>query len=569
MRSNPPFRIRLLSFFILCFALVLISRLYFLQIVEGKSYGERADRQYISPEEGLFERGSIFFTTKDGSVVAAATERNGFLFFINPKILENVEGVYQKLSAIITFEHDSFLAKASKKEDTYEEIAHRLGEKQADAINALKITGVSLAKEKWRFYPGEKLASTVIGLVAYKEDSFGGRYGLEKYYDDVLARDGKVTYTNFFADIFSGVKKVLFKTSELQGDLVLTIEPTVQDFLETKLAEVHKKWGGSPTGGIIMDPKTGEILAMAVNPDFNPNSFSEEENVSVFNNPLIQSSYEMGSIIKPITMAAGLDAGAIVPETTYEDLGFLVLNGSRIANFDGKGRGIVSMQEVLNQSLNTGAAYVALKMGKEKFPDYMEEFGLGEETGIDLPGEVQGHIENLKSNREIEQATASFGQGTAMSPIITIRALSALSNGGILPSPHVVKRINYDIGISKDMSYNPGKQVIKPETSETITRMLVEVVDKALLNGTLKMKNYSVAAKTGTAQIAKEGGGGYYDDRYLHSFFGYLPAYNPSFIIFLYTVNPIGVRYASETLSHPFNDISKFLINYYEIPPDR
>ena len=199
----------------------------------------------------------------------------------------------------------------------------------------------------------------------------------------------------------------------------------------------------------------------------------------------------------------------------------------------------------------------------------MEEFGLGEETGIDLPGEVQGHIENLKSNREIEQATASFGQGIAMSPIITIRALSALSNGGILPSPHVVKRINYDIGISKDMSYNPGKQVIKPETSETITRMLVEVVDKALLNGTLKMKNYSVAAKTGTAQIAKEGGGGYYDDRYLHSFFGYLPAYNPSFIIFLYTVNPIGVRYASETLSHPFNDISKFLINYYEIPPDR
>ena len=178
-------------------------------------------------------------------------------------------------------------------------------------------------------------------------------------------------------------------------------------------------------------------------------------------------------------------------------------------------------------------------------------------------------VDNLKSPRDIEHATASFGQGIALTPVSTIRALSTIANGGVLINPHIVKQINYKIGVSENKSTETYRRVIKRETSEEITRMLVHSVDKVLLGGTLQIPNYSVAAKTGTAQMAKEGGGGYYEDQFLHSFIGYFPAYNPKFIIFLYTINPKGIRYGSETLSKPFMDTVKFLINYYEVPPDR
>ena len=227
------------------------------------------------------------------------------------------------------------------------------------------------------------------------------------------------------------------------------------------------------------------------------------------------------------------------------------------------------MQEVLNQSLNTGATFVALKMGNKKFSEYMKSFGLGTETGIDLPNETKGLISNLDSTREIEMATASYGQGIAMTPIGTVRALAALGNGGYLVTPHLVKKIQFDNGLFKKITFEPGKQVISSETSEEITRMLVKVVDEALAGGKVKLPDYSIAAKTGTAQMSDEGRSGYVDGKYLHSFFGYFPAYNPKFLIFLFHTYPKGVRYASETLTQPFMDITKFLINYYEIPPDR
>ena len=225
------------------------------------------------------------------------------------------------------------------------------------------------------------------------------------------------------------------------------------------------------------------------------------------------------------------------------------------------------MQDVLSQSLNVGAAYVQKLLGNEQFTKYMYGFGLNEKTGIDLPSEGRNLVENLKSPRDIEHATASFGQGIALTPISAIRALSALANGGILVNPHIVKRIDYKIGISKDVPILNGRGVIKEETAEEVTRMLVYSADNILLGGTLKIPHYSVAVKTGTAQMAKEGE--YAEDEFLHSFVGYFPAYNSKFIIFLYTINPKGARFGSETLSEPFFDMVKFLINYYEVPPDR
>jgi len=196
-------------------------------------------------------------------------------------------------------------------------------------------------------------------------------------------------------------------------------------------------------------------------------------------------------------------------------------------------------------------------------------YRIGEKTGIDLPNETSGLISNLQSSRDIEYANAAFGQGIAFTPIGIIRALASLGNGGNLVVPHIVKAIKYDNGTEKIMSYPISRAKISEKTSEEITRMLVTVMDKSLKRGLAKMDHYSIAVKTGTAQIAKESGGGYYEDRHMHSFFGYFPAYDPEFIIFLYAINPHGVLYASQTWADPFLDITKFLLNYYEVPPDR
>ena len=570
MNSNrEKNRIRFIFFCFLFFALVLCARLYSVQIIHGQQYVDKADHQYVSVTSNIFDRGNIFFQNKDGLLIGAASLATGYLVAINPQKITDPELIFKDLSRVLPLDVDFFYSKVNQKNSVYQKIFDQVSEDDMIKIEALNIPGLQIVKERWRYYPGDNTASQMLGFVGYDGDNLVGRYGLEKYYEDVLSREDNQAYVNFFAEIFSDIKQTVSDNYKNEGDIVTAIEPTVQDYLQKQVSAVQAKYSSQITGGIIIDPMTGSIYAMALSPTFNLNKFSDEKDISVFNNPLVEGLYEMGSIVKPLTLAAGLDTGAITAKTTYNDTGSIKLNGSVISNYDKKSRGVINMQEILNQSLNVGAAFVENKTGKTIFADYMRAYGLGEETGIDLPNENHGRLENLNSPRDVEYATASFGQGISLTPIATVRALSVLANGGKLITPHVVNRINYTSGLFNNISYvNEAKQVIKKETSEEISRMLTVVVDKALMNGADSMPHYSIAAKTGTAQIAKPGGG-YYDDRWLHSFFGYFPSYNPRFLVFLYTVNPQGVDYASHTLTEPFMSITKFLINYYNITPDR
>jgi cell division protein FtsI/penicillin-binding protein 2 len=407
-----------------------------------------------------------------------------------------------------------------------------------------------------------------VGYTADDGTKLAGRYGLERYYDEVLTReDGRIS-VNFFAEIFSNIGSVIFDTTKSRtGDVVTSIEPTVARMLDRELQKVQDTYDSKLTGGIIINPNTGEIYALNAIPTFNLND-KKDSSIEAFRNPLVEDVYEMGSIIKALTMAAGLDSDAVAPSTTYYDAGFIDLDTYTIKNYDGRGRGTVDMQQVLNQSLNTGVSFIVKTMGKNKFRDYFYKLKIASETGIDLPNETYGLIDNLKSPRDVEYATASFGQGIAITPIATVRALSTLANGGKLITPHLATRVEYQDGTFKDIVYPEGDRVFSEETSEEISRMLTKVVDEALGGGKIKLEHYSIAAKTGTAQIAKPTGG-YYDDRYLHSFFGYFPAYDPQYLVFLYTVEPKGVKYASETLTSPFMELAKFLLNYYNVPPDR
>ncbi len=561
-------RIRIIIVGIIILGLLVIARLFSLQIIHGSSYKDRAEHQYVTPSSDAFDRGNIYLTSKDGTTVAAATVASGFKIAITPNLIENPEETFAAINAIVPIDHDAFIAKAAKKKDPYEEIQDRVSESHAQAISDLHLAGVSLVREKWRLYPGESLAARTLGFVSFKGKALAGNYGLEEYYNDVLSRDATNFYVNFFAEIFANMQSTLFKNTATTGDIVTTIEPTVQSQLEHTVAKIQSDWGSDTVGGVIMDPYTGSIIAMAASPTFDLNAFSSVKDQSTYLNPFAQNRDEMGSIVKPLVMAGAIDIGAVSPTTTYTDKGSVTIDGKTLNNFDKKGRGTnVSMQTVLNQSLNTGMIFVQQKMGKDAFKDYLvNKYKLGEKTGIDLPGEVNGSVGSLKDKNDINYAAASFGQGIATSPINIVRGFASLANGGTMVTPHIASQVIEASGKTSTIEHKPGDRVLKPETISTITNMLVHVVDDGYHIGN---PHYSVAAKTGTAQIARSDGSGYYTDRNLHSLIGFFPASKPRFVLYLFNVYPKGALYAIQTLGTPFMDMVDFMNNYYEIAPDR
>lgn len=572
MKSAFVLRVRILSGLFILAALVLVVRLYFVQIVHGEEHRRSAEGQYVASASGTERRGDIFFMKKDGTEVAAAVMQSGWRLALAPDELDNPERVFEALNALTPVNRERFFAAAAKKGDPYEEIASRVADEAGPAIRALELDGVLLDREEWRMYPAKDLAAHVVGFAGFDGDRRKGTYGLEKYYEDTLRRDLSGLFVNPFAEIFANMAAALSSDpSAHEGNVVTTIEPDVQIELERELGEIATAYAPKQIGAVIMDPQTGAIIALAALPDFDPNSYGSETSFSVFSNPLIERRYEMGSIMKPLTVAAGIDAGAITAGTTYDDKGYIMKSGFRISNYDGRGRGVVPMQEILSQSLNTGVSFIVDKMGHDDFTDYFTAFGLGEETGIDLPNEIPGNLAALTNAgaSDVDFASASFGQGIAVTPIAMVRALAALGNGGVLPEPHVAESVRYDSGVVRSITQAPPTRVLKEETARVVTDMLIKVFDDALLEGELKMERYSIAAKTGTAQIGDPSCGGYCEGRYLHSFFGYFPAHDPRFIVLLYQVEPQGVQYASQSLARPFMDIAKFLINYYDIPPDR
>ena len=563
-------RARILSGAFILVALLLVVRLYFVQVVHSAEYSRQAIGQYVNQGPDTIDRNDIFFTQKDGSLVAAAVTQTGWRIAIKPSDVVDGEVTYAKLNAITPIDRSKFDAAFAKKDDPYEEIATRVSDINATKVRLAKLPGVILAQDQWRAYPAKELAAQVIGFVGYRGNTKSGVYGLERSWQDTLSETVSGTAINPFAEIFANVQSaVSLDPASHAGSIITTIDPSVQQQLEVTLDDVMKTYTPKLAGGIIMDPHTGEIYAMAQRPSFDPNTYNTVDDVNIFSNQLVEGDYEMGSIMKPLTMAAGLDTGAVRLSTTYNDTGCILKSGKKICNFDFKARGVVPMQEILNQSLNVGATFVADTMGHSIFGQYVHAYGLGEKTGIDLPNEATGNIRSIDNGYDVDYASASFGQGTAVTGVEMIRALATLANGGVLPNPHIVKAIKFESGVTRAVPITQGKRVLNTQSADTVTDMLVKVYDNALLKGAIKQEHYSIAAKTGTAQIAIPGGGGYYADRYLHSFFGYFPAHDPKFIVFLFVVEPHGVEYASASLAHPFDGIAKYLINYYSIPPDR
>ncbi len=565
-------RIRFISIAIICFALLLFAKLYMLQIVNTDTYRQKADRQYQKPSTD-FNRGTIFFSQKDGTQISAASLKTGFVLAMKPNLVKagGAEKIYKQIATLIPdLDHDDFITKVNKTDDPYEEIRKKVDQDTGEKLNKLKLPGITLYQDKWRYYPGGSLASNVLGFMGYKGNEFAGRYGLERTYDDVLSRKQSNAYANFFVETFSNIKKTVIDGETPEGDIVTTIEPKTQAYIEEMITKINNQYSSERTGAIIMNPQTGDIYAMGLSPSFDPNDLKNVKDTALFRNDLVESAYEMGSIMKPLTMSAGVDLGLVNSQTTYNDTGSATFNNKTISNFDKKGRGTITLQCALAKSLNTGFAFVEQKVGNANFGGYFMKYGLGDKTGIDLPNEASGLISNIKPPRDIdiEYVTAAFGQGISVTPIEVVHAFSAIANGGLMVKPRLVKEIDYKIGTSKKIPVQFDARVIKEDSALEVVNMMVNNFDTSLKNGLYKNPNYTIAVKTGTAQVVR-GGKGYADNIYLHSFIGFLPAYNPQFLVFIYTVNPKGVSYSSDTLAIPFIDLSKFLISYYQVAPDR
>lgn len=564
------YRIHLLGLCLSLTLIVLIGRIVYLQIPRHEFYRSQAESQYVSSSVEDFDRGSIYFSNRKGDLVPAANLKTLYTVALDTNALKDATSTYELLVRYFpTINRDDFFTKAAKINDPYEKIIDNIDESIITKLKTYNVKGLTFGKQHYRSYPQEAVGAKVLGFVGYTGTSRRGQYGIEKYYDDVLTRTSIESKTNFFAELFADIKSnSTSNVPKYEGNIILTIDAEAERFLHQTLIETKAEWKSDTIGGIIMDPNTGAIIAMDALPSYDPNMYKDVVDQSAFSNPLISGVYEMGSIIKPLTMASALDAGVVNDETTYMDTGFRDLNGYKVRNFDGKARGKTAIQTILDKSLNVGIVFLVEQLGAKKFQEYFKKLGFGQETGIDLPNESKGLTRNLDSNVFVDSATSGFGQGIAITPIQTIKALAALGNGGKMVDPHVVDSIIFENGETKKIVANTGEQVFTKETSDHISRMLVHVVDTALKDGAYKIPHYSIAAKTGTAQMVKPGGG-YYEDRYLHSFFGYFPAYQPRYIIFLFHTYPKGAEYASATLTDPFFKLVKFLLSYYEVPPDR
>ena len=570
MRAQFRSRIRFVLTFLILATICIIVRLYFVQIVNGEEYSLKADRQFSANSGGLFDRGSIYFTRKDGTLISAATLATGFLVAINPQTLRDPEAAYAAISAVAssTISRNTFFSSVAKKGQVYIEVAHRLSEEEGKMLSEKGISGVQVLRERWRQYPGGSLASQSIGIVSYGSgDTLAGRTGLELMYDGTLSRSGDSLYRNFFAELFSNVGNLLVNARDArEGDIVTTIEPEIQTRLASNIEKLNERYSSKESGGIIMDPSTGAIIAIASYPTYDGNNLQSVD-PALLGNSFVEHVYEFGSIMKPITMTSGFDAGAITPETTYKDTGCITVNTARICNWDAKARGVIPMRQIIMQSLNVGASWIATQLGQDKFREYFVKL-FGQKTGVDLPNETGALLGNLSKPQQVGYDTAAFGQGIAVTPVQMIRALGAIANKGYMVQPHLVSAIRLNSGIERKLDWGKSVRIFSATSTLETVAMMGALNDEILYGGKAKIPTMSVAVKTGTAQLTKPGGG-YYDDRFFHSFVGFFPSYSPRFIILLYTNDPKGVQYASETLDATFLDLVHFLIEYYAVPPDR
>lgn len=543
------------------------ARLFQLQVLEYKTYADAAKSQHWSENEVQPKRGNIYVKDIEGSLFPLATNIKLYKVYVDLVNSKDQDKTAENLSGALGVKKAEILEKFKKSESKrYIPIKRKITEEEGQKIRDIDDNAIGLEPEHWRVYPEKHLASQVLG---YVDGDGNGVGGIEQYFNEEL----KGVPGLYKAESDSLGNKILtgrdVSVEAKDGeDLVLTINRDIQAQAEQalkKAVETHHAKKGSV---IVVDSKTGAILAMANAPSFDPNTYQEVKDYALFKNSSISDIYEPGSIFKVLTMAAGLDARKIEPDTKYTDTGSVTLGGFTIKNSDLKAHGEVTMTQVLEQSLNTGTTNVQQRLGKDLFYEYLVKFGLGVVSGIEAPEGTEGAGKVYKPSEVNEHtyATMSFGQSISATPLQMAMVFQAVANGGKLMNPRLVESRQKDGHTEEAYTNSEGQQVISREAATKLTGMMVSVVQRGH-GQQAGVKGYKVAGKTGTAQVPKENGLGYDPNKNIGSFIGFAPADSPRFVVLAKIDEPKGVSWAESTAAPIVGEILQGLLNYYQIPP--
>lgn len=613
--KKKDWRVAVLKIFVIFGVIIVLLRLFNLQVANREMYSLLASDQHEIYKKLFPSRGRIFVKEKSNNenFFALAFNKEYALVYAQPKLIEEQEKVAQDIYPVLFKEEieeerekkeevddkikltgntdwgslgeetplnplrkgreidedENFkilLSKLSKNNDPYEPLKKRVALETVEEIKKLNIFGINTIQELWRYYPDNNIESHILGFVRYDAEKSVGQYGLECYFDEILA--GKQGHLHSEEGAGGGqiaLGDVDFVEAKDGSDLYLTIDRAIQFKAYESLQKAVDDYKIEEGTIIVMQPQTGAILAMVNYPDFDPNNYNKVEEISRFNNQAILHAYEPGSIFKAITMAAALDLDKVTPDTKYNDGGFVAVDRFTIRNFDGAANGWQTMTEVLEKSLNTGAIFAAKQVGNQEFLNYAQKFGFGSRVNIELCGEAFGDIDSLKNLNDVYTFTASFGQGITVTPIQMVAAFAAIANDGKLMKPYLVDEI-VDVDGSRIKTLpQQVRQVISPRAAALLKAMLVSVVNKGYDKKAF-IEGYRLAGKTGTAQVSDDSGG-YSEYKFNHSFAGFGPIDDPQFAILIKFNNPQGVRFASMSTAPVFRKLSEFILKYYEIPP--
>lgn len=544
--KNIHMRIKIISLVFIVITLLIIGKIFYVQVFSYKKLNSNANGLWSRnlPVEG--NRGLIY--DMNGNVLVSNTTTVSLVLI--PNQITDKEKTSKELADILNVSYDEMYRHVSKK--TSIERVHPEGRKlsfeTADKIEKLKLPGVYLLKEAKRNYIYGSMLSQTIGFVGVDNQGLSGlelmydkylkgAYGAIKYYSD--AKGNKLELPEVYVRPTDGI------------NMTLTINLKIQEALERELSNAVSKYNPDHALGIVMNPKTGEILAISSRPNFEPSNYKDYDIETINRNLPVWMTYEPGSTFKIITLASVLEEGLVdLEKDIFYDAGSTTISGARIRCWKAGGHGTETYLQVVENSCNTGFVSLGFKLGKEKLFNYIKKFGFGEKTGVDLNGEENGILFNLDKVGDLELATTSFGQGVSVTPIQQIVAVSAAINGGYLMKPYIVKSLNEPVTNTVILENKPTivRKVISEETSEKVRFALESVV----ANGTGRnayIENYRVGGKTGTAQKVKNGV--YMVGNYIVSFIGFLPADNPEVVVYIAIDYPKGITQYGGTVSAP------------------
>lgn len=542
----------------------LAGRIAWVQFVDGGKLAAKARTQLKDSKLLQSPRGTIF--DRGGRELAISSLRKSL--YVHPREFnKDPVAVAEKLAPILVMKPGEVrerLMAAGSFVWLKRTLEPEAAQKVAELIKAENIRGLEFLEESKRYYPNDGLAAQVLGFVGTDDVGLSGvEMALDKTIKGELVRQAVDTDSYGIPILRSSV---MFKPVKQGKSVYLTIDSTIQFIVEQSLDRVMARTQAKGATVIIMNPRTGEILAMASRPGYDPNRFYRY-GAGEWRNRAVSVIYEPGSTFKAVVAAAALQEKVVGVNERFVDNGFIEVSGRRIKNWSGDSYGPVSLADVIKNSINTGFVTIGMRLGAARLNDYARAFGFGKATDIELPGEEEGLLFNTKDMRDSDLATMAIGQSIAVTPLQLLTAVAAIANDGVLVKPYIVKEIyNADGTLASATPTQRVRQVITPDIAKQLTGLL----EKVIAEGGGKraaVKGYRFAGKTGTAERLKESGGGYEAGRYIASFVGYGPVEDPQVAALVVIDDPVGAFYGGEIAAPVFGEIMNQVMRYLTIRP--